>query len=96
MNFVLYFRFKGMRLQRVYDIDHKTYLFKFQLNSEKCVLLLESGVRLHVTNYEWTKNDAPSSFSMKVITTYYVYLLISQDIKYLKLILLIDYAISSF
>jgi len=55
-----------MRLQRVYDIDHKTYLFKFQLNNEKCVLLLESGVRLHVTNYEWTKNEAPSSFSMKV------------------------------
>lgn len=55
-----------MRLQRVYDIDHKTYLFKFQLSNEKCVLLLESGVRLHVTNYEWTKKDAPSSFSMKV------------------------------
>lgn len=55
-----------MRLQRVYDIDHKTYLFKFQRNDEKCVLLLESGIRIHVTNYEWTKNDAPSSFSMKV------------------------------
>ncbi|XP_025198108.1 nuclear export mediator factor NEMF homolog [Melanaphis sacchari] len=59
-------KYKGMRLQRVYDIDHKTYLFKFQLNSEKCVILLESGVRLHVTNYEWTKNEAPSSFSMKL------------------------------
>ncbi|XP_060844188.1 LOW QUALITY PROTEIN: ribosome quality control complex subunit NEMF homolog [Rhopalosiphum padi] len=59
-------KYKGMRLQRVYDIDHKTYLFKFQLNNEKCVLLLESGVRLHVTNYEWTKNEAPSSFSMKL------------------------------
>ncbi|XP_025423052.1 nuclear export mediator factor NEMF homolog [Sipha flava] len=59
-------KYKGMRLQRVYDIDHKTYLFKFQRNDEKCVLLLESGVRLHVTNYEWTKNDAPSSFSMKL------------------------------
>lgn len=67
MDFLLYFhRYRGMRLQRVYDIDHKTYLFKFQLNNEKCVLLLESGVRLHVTNYEWTKNEAPSSFSMKV------------------------------
>ncbi|KAL5237845.1 hypothetical protein ACI65C_005255 [Semiaphis heraclei] len=59
-------KYKGMRLQRVYDIDHKTYLFKFQLNNEKCVLLLESGIRLHVTNYEWTKNEAPSSFSMKL------------------------------
>lgn len=66
MCFVLFFRYKGMRLQRVYDIDHKTYLFKFQRNDEKCILLLESGVRLHVTNYEWPKNDAPSSFSMKV------------------------------
>lgn len=60
------FRYKGMRLQRVYDIDHKTYLFKFQQSDEKCVLLLESGVRLHITNYDWVKNDAPSSFSMKV------------------------------
>jgi len=67
-----FYRYKGMRLQRVYDIDHKTYLFKFQLNSEKCVLLLESGVRLHVTNYEWTKNEAPSSFSMKVYYFNYV------------------------
>lgn len=55
-----------MRLQRVYDIDNKTYLFKFQLNNEKAVLLLESGVRFHLTNYDWNKNDAPSSFSMKV------------------------------
>lgn len=67
-----FYRYKGMRLQRVYDIDHKTYLFKFQLNNEKCVLLLESGVRLHVTNYEWTKNEAPSSFSMKVYYFNYV------------------------
>lgn len=60
-----------MRLQRVYDIDHKTYLFKFQRNDEKCVLLVESGVRLHVTNYDWNKNDAPGSFSMKVLLSFY-------------------------
>lgn len=66
-----------MRLQRVYDIDHKTYLFKFQLNNDKVILLLESGNRLHVTNYEWTKNDAPSSFSMKVNFDFYIYLCIS-------------------
>jgi predicted ribosome quality control (RQC) complex YloA/Tae2 family protein len=55
-----------MRVAQVYDIDHKTYLIKLQRTEEKCILLLESGSRLHLTAFEWPKNVAPSGFSMKV------------------------------
>ncbi|XP_018913682.2 ribosome quality control complex subunit NEMF homolog [Bemisia tabaci] len=56
----------GMRLNQVYDIDNKTYLLRFQRGEEKCVLLLESGTRFHITQFEWPKNDSPSGFSMKL------------------------------
>lgn len=32
----------------------------------KATLLLESGIRLHLTEFEWPKNMMPSSFAMKV------------------------------
>ncbi|XP_046401897.1 nuclear export mediator factor NEMF homolog [Ischnura elegans] len=56
----------GMRLHQIYDVDNKTYLFKFQKPDEKAVLLIESGSRIHTTAFEWPKNVAPSSFSMKM------------------------------
>ncbi|CAK9808303.1 Ribosome quality control complex subunit NEMF homolog [Anthophora plagiata] len=56
----------GMRVNQIYDIDHRTYLIRLQRNEEKCVLLLESGNRLHTTAFEWPKNVAPSGFSMKM------------------------------
>ncbi|EZA61993.1 hypothetical protein DMN91_003773 [Ooceraea biroi] len=56
----------GMRVNQIYDIDHRTYLIRFQRSEEKCVLLLESGNRIHTTGFEWPKNVAPSSFSMKM------------------------------
>lgn len=30
------------------------------------MLLIESGIRLHSTEFDWPKNPAPSAFSMKV------------------------------
>ncbi|KAF0296435.1 Nuclear export mediator factor Nemf [Amphibalanus amphitrite] len=59
-------RLAGMRVVQVYDTDHKTYLFKLQRPEQKAVLLLESGARIHATEYEWPKNPAPSGFSMKL------------------------------
>ncbi|XP_050305733.1 ribosome quality control complex subunit NEMF homolog [Anthonomus grandis grandis] len=56
----------GMRVNNIYDIDNKTYLIRLQRTEEKQVLLLESGNRIHSTNYEWPKNVAPSGFSMKL------------------------------
>ena len=51
---------------KVYDIDNKTYLIKLQQPDKKTVLLIESGTRLHTTEFEWPKNPAPSGFSMKL------------------------------
>ena len=56
----------GMRVNRIYDADHKTYILKLQRPQEKAVLLLESGIRLHTTRFEWPKNDQPSGFTMKL------------------------------
>lgn len=64
-----YFRYIGLRVNQVYDINQKTYLIKLQKTDEKIVILLESGTRIHSTDYEWPKNVAPSGFSMKVSIT---------------------------
>lgn len=61
------YRYVGMRVNQVYDIDNKTYLIRLQRPDEKCVLLLESGNRFHATAFEWPKSMAPSGFSMKVV-----------------------------
>lgn len=68
-NYVLifiFYRLIGMRVNQVYDIDSKTYLIRLQLGEKKTLLLLESGIRIHTTSFEWPKNMAPSGFSMKV------------------------------
>ncbi|KAG5320622.1 NEMF factor, partial [Acromyrmex heyeri] len=65
-NHVKTFRLIGMRVNQIYDIDHRTYLVRLQRSEEKCVLLLESGNRIHITAFEWPKNVAPSGFSMKM------------------------------
>ncbi|CAN7991727.1 unnamed protein product [Ixodes hexagonus] len=59
-------RLVGMRVVQVYDVDSKTYLFKLNRHDEKAVLLVESGVRLHTTDFAWPKNLSPSGFSMKL------------------------------
>lgn len=59
-------RLVGMRVIQVYDADSKTYLFKLNRHDEKAVLLVESGVRLHTTDFAWPKNLSPSGFSMKL------------------------------
>lgn len=56
----------GMRVNNVYDVDNKTYLIRLQKPDFKATLLLESGIRIHTTEFEWPKNMMPSSFAMKV------------------------------
>lgn len=58
--------FIGMRVNQVYDIDNKTYLIRLNRYEEKVLLLIESGVRFHTTDFEWPKNPSPSGFSMKM------------------------------
>uniref|UniRef100_A0A669BYM7 Ribosome quality control complex subunit NEMF n=1 Tax=Oreochromis niloticus TaxID=8128 RepID=A0A669BYM7_ORENI len=55
----------GMRVYNVYDIDNKTYLIRLQKPDSKAVLLIESGTRIHSTDFEWPKNMMPSGFAMK-------------------------------
>ncbi|XP_056151602.1 ribosome quality control complex subunit NEMF-like [Lampris incognitus] len=55
----------GMRVNNVYDIDNKTYLIRLQKPDTKAVLLVESGIRIHSTDFEWPKNLMPSGFAMK-------------------------------
>ncbi|XP_064185835.1 ribosome quality control complex subunit NEMF-like isoform X1 [Anguilla rostrata] len=57
--------FLGMRVNNIYDIDNKTYLIRLQKPDSKAVLLLESGIRIHSTEFEWPKNMMPSGFAMK-------------------------------
>ncbi|XP_034713378.1 nuclear export mediator factor NEMF-like [Etheostoma cragini] len=55
----------GMRVNNVYDIDTKTYLIRLQKPDSKAILLIESGSRIHSTDFEWPKNMMPSGFAMK-------------------------------
>ncbi|RWS28335.1 nuclear export mediator factor NEMF-like protein [Leptotrombidium deliense] len=70
---------RGLRVHQIYDTDHKTYLIRFSKSNKdesqtarldeetsKCVLLIESGIRVHLTEYNWTKNSTPSGFTMKL------------------------------
>ncbi|XP_064599750.1 ribosome quality control complex subunit NEMF-like [Liolophura sinensis] len=59
-------RFLGMRVANVYDIDSKTYMVRLAKPDQKAVVLIESGIRLHSTEFDWPKNPAPSAFSMKL------------------------------
>ncbi|XP_046459806.1 nuclear export mediator factor NEMF-like isoform X2 [Daphnia pulex] len=56
----------GMRVNQIYDVDHKTYLIRLHRSEEKAMLLFESGIRIHTTDFQWPKNPAPSGFSMKL------------------------------
>lgn len=55
----------GMRVNNIYDIDTKTYLIRLQKPDCKSVLLIESGIRIHCTEFDWPKNMMPSGFAMK-------------------------------
>merc|ERR1712110_422487 len=56
----------GHYVVNIYDIDNKTYLIKLRTQNAKKILLLESGARIHPTEMEWPKSNAPSGFSMKM------------------------------
>ncbi|KAJ8044952.1 Nuclear export mediator factor Nemf [Holothuria leucospilota] len=59
-------RLLGLRVVNVYDINNKTYLIRLAGPDVKEVLLLESGFRVHMTSFDWPKNQMPSNFSMKL------------------------------
>uniref|UniRef100_F7DW96 Ribosome quality control complex subunit NEMF n=1 Tax=Xenopus tropicalis TaxID=8364 RepID=F7DW96_XENTR len=65
MTFFLCYSLLGLRVHNVYDVDNKTYLIRLQKPDSKAVLLVESGIRIHTTEFEWPKNMMPSGFAMK-------------------------------
>ncbi|KAF7254942.1 hypothetical protein EG68_08639 [Paragonimus skrjabini miyazakii] len=56
----------GSRVNNIYDVNNKTYLLKLARNEEKIIVLIESGARIHLTEFEWVKNVMPSGFAMKL------------------------------
>ncbi len=64
-------RLVGMRVNQVYDVDNRTYLIRLHKpggdgQTNKATLLIESGARIHSTQFEWPKSPAPSGFAMKM------------------------------
>lgn len=57
----------GHRVANIYNISGKTYQFKLKgTGTNKLYMLMESGVRVHLTKYERSKQDIPNSFAMKL------------------------------
>jgi predicted ribosome quality control (RQC) complex YloA/Tae2 family protein len=40
-----------MRVNKVYDVDKKTYIVKLQKPEDKRVLIIESGARIHSSRF---------------------------------------------
>ncbi|KAJ3414380.1 hypothetical protein HDV05_006654 [Chytridiales sp. JEL 0842] len=56
----------GLRVQNIYDLNPKTFLFKFAKPDLKELLLIESGIRIHTTTYARDKSSNPSFFAVKL------------------------------
>lgn len=56
----------GLRLQKIYNINNKMFLFKFGEGENKKSVLLENGVRFHLTELAREKPKLPSQFVMKL------------------------------
>ncbi|SAM09718.1 hypothetical protein [Absidia glauca] len=59
-------RLTGLRLQNVYDVNSKTFLFKFGKPDDKELVLIESGTRIHTTQFSREKSAMPSMFCAKL------------------------------
>lgn len=56
----------GCKLTNIYDINSKVYILKLARKGFKCFLLLESGLRFHLTDYQRDKSSIPSNYTMKL------------------------------
>lgn len=59
-------RLEGTRLANIYDINSRTFLLKFAKQGEKHNVLIESGYRIHLTEYARETAAAPSNFCAKL------------------------------
>ena len=56
----------GLRVANVYDVSGRLYLLKMSKASRKEHLLIESGIRIHTTEFIKNEKNVPSGFSMKL------------------------------
>ena len=56
----------GMRLANIYSLSNKAFIFKLASPGAKKFLLMESGNRLHLTQYARDKDGMPNSFATKL------------------------------
>ena len=56
----------GLRVANVYDVNGRLYLLKMAKSGVKSTLLIESGKRIHTTEFVKNQKDVPSGFSMKL------------------------------
>ncbi|KAI8983879.1 fibronectin-binding protein A N-terminus-domain-containing protein [Pilobolus umbonatus] len=59
-------RLIGIRLQNVYDVNNKTFLFKFAKPDDRELVLVESGIRIHTTQFSRDKSITPTPFCSKL------------------------------
>jgi len=56
----------GLRVANIYDINPKTYLLKLAKPEKKIFLVIQSGIRIHTTDFTREKNTIPSVFCLKL------------------------------
>ena len=56
----------GYRISNIYDINPKTYVIKLSKADSKLLLLVEAGVRIHLTQWARDKGSVPSGFTAKL------------------------------
>jgi predicted ribosome quality control (RQC) complex YloA/Tae2 family protein len=56
----------GLRVANVYDVSGRLYLLKMSKGGCKETLLIESGIRIHTTEFIKNNKTLPSGFSMKL------------------------------
>ena len=55
----------GLRVSNIYDLTPTTYLLKMAKSEQKSMLLIENGVRFHLTETIPDKKSLPSGFTMR-------------------------------
>jgi predicted ribosome quality control (RQC) complex YloA/Tae2 family protein len=56
----------GLRVANIYDVSGRLYLLKMSKGGRKEHLLIESGIRIHTTEFIKNNKNLPSGFSMKL------------------------------
>jgi predicted ribosome quality control (RQC) complex YloA/Tae2 family protein len=56
----------GLRVANIYDLSSKSFIIKLARPELKALLLMESGVRFHITEFHHNKPTAPGLVAAKV------------------------------